>query len=166
MIMAKQLGDIIIEGTIADITFYKMDGKGYARRKSSLTGKRVKKDPRFRRSMQSANRLGRGSQLASRVYRSLPRTEQVYGLFTELKSIAVRVLKEGASEETVLALLQQRLAKKNTTVTPLAVKEPMVRAVRAVASFNKKLFVVRGGSRAKVARKERRPQCIAKVQRE
>jgi hypothetical protein len=31
--MAKQIGDIIITGTIDDISFYKMEGKGYARRK-------------------------------------------------------------------------------------------------------------------------------------
>lgn len=43
--MARQIGDIIITGTIDDITFYEMDGKGYARHKSSLTGKRVKRDP-------------------------------------------------------------------------------------------------------------------------
>jgi hypothetical protein len=71
--MAKQVGDIIIIGTIDDITFYVMEGKGYARKKSRLTGKRVKKDPKFKRTMQSAHRLGRASQLASKVYRSLPK---------------------------------------------------------------------------------------------
>ena len=107
--MARQIGDIIITGTIDDITFYEMDGKGYARHKSSLTGKRVKKDPRFKRTMQSAHRLGRGSQLASKVYRSLPKTEQVYNLFKELKRIAILAIKEGKGEMEVLRLLQQHL---------------------------------------------------------
>ena len=38
--MAKQIGGIIIVGTIDDITFYQSEGKSYARRKSSLTGKK------------------------------------------------------------------------------------------------------------------------------
>jgi hypothetical protein len=105
--MAKQIGDIIITGTIDDITFYQMDSQGYARKKSSLTGKRVKKDPRFKRTMESARRLGRGSQLASKVYRSLPRAEQVYALFKELKRMAVLGIKEGKNEAEVLKLLEQ-----------------------------------------------------------
>jgi hypothetical protein len=105
--MAKQIGDIILVGTIEDITFYEMDGQGYARRKNSLTGKRVKRDPRFTRTMESAHRLGRGSQLASKVYRSLPRQEQVYALFKELKRIAVLAIKEGKGEAEIVALLRQ-----------------------------------------------------------
>ena len=97
--MAKQVGDIVIVGTIDDITFYRMDGQYYARKKTSLTGKRVKKDPKFKRTMESARRLARGSQLASKVYRSLPRNEQVYALYKELKSVAVRALKEGKPED-------------------------------------------------------------------
>ena len=109
--MAKQVGEIKIVGTFADITFYKMDGQYYARMKSSLTGKRVKRDPRFARTMQSAHRLGRGSQLASKVYHSLPRAERVYALYKELKSMAVLALKEGKREAEVLALLHQHLGK-------------------------------------------------------
>ena len=108
--MARQVGNIIIEGTIDGITFYRMEGKGYARHKSSLTGKRVKRDPRFRRTMQSAHRFGRGNQLASKIYRSLPREGQVYGLFKELKRIAVLAIKEGKDEAEVLRLLRQHLA--------------------------------------------------------
>jgi hypothetical protein len=104
--MAKQIGEIKIVGTFADITFYKMDGQYYARMKSSLTGKRVKRDPMFARTMASARRLAKGSQLASKVYRSLPRAEQEYTLYKKLKSLAVLALKEGASEAEVLHLLQ------------------------------------------------------------
>ena len=115
--MARQIGDIILVGTIDDITFYEMEGKGYARSKSSLTGQRVKRDPRFQRTMQSAHRLGRGSQLASKVYRSLPREEQVYALFKELRRIAVLALKEGKGEKGIMMLLQQHLVKHETRET-------------------------------------------------
>ena len=116
--MVKLIGDIIITGTIDDITFYQMEGKGYARRKSSLTGKKVKRDPLFTRTMESAHRLGRGSQLASKVYRSLPREEQVYALFKELKSIAIRAIKEGKNDAEVMPLLKKRIGKANRINKP------------------------------------------------
>jgi hypothetical protein len=153
--MAKQIGDIIITGTIDDITFYEMDGKGYARHKSSLTGKRVKRDPRFKRTMQSAHRLGKGSQLASKVYRSLPRAEQVYALFKELKRIAILALKEGKREEEVMMLLLQRVRKESARVTSPIVRTKKTGAVRTTPSFTKKLFRVRGGRREKVRRRRR-----------
>lgn len=59
--------------------------------------------------MQSAHRFGKGNQLASKVYRSLPRAEQVYGLFKALKRIAILAIKEGKSEAEVLGLLHQRV---------------------------------------------------------
>jgi hypothetical protein len=126
--MAKQIGDIILVGTIDDITFYQMDGQGYARKKSSLTGKRVKKDPRFKRTMESAHRLGKGSRLASKVYRSLPRTEQVYALFKELKRMAVLGIKQGKNEQEVLAMLQQLLKKLNGISKPdTEVRQPIMK---------------------------------------
>jgi hypothetical protein len=45
--MAKQVGPHYLEGTIGDVTYYALDGQHLARKKSSLTGKRVKKDPSF-----------------------------------------------------------------------------------------------------------------------
>jgi hypothetical protein len=38
--MARQAGNIFIEGIIDDLSFYRMDGKYYVRLKSSLTGKK------------------------------------------------------------------------------------------------------------------------------
>ena len=111
--MAKQTGEYKITGTYDDVTYYKMEGQYYARKKSSLKGTRVKRDPRFKRTMEWAGRLARGSQLASEVYRSLPREEQVYALFCTLKSTAIRGLKEGKSEAEVVQLLRVRVAAEN-----------------------------------------------------
>ena len=150
--MARQIGDIILVGTIDDITFYEMEGRGYARHKSSLSGKRVKRDPKFQRTMESAGRFGRGNQLASKVYRSLPREQQVYALFKELKSIAILAIKEGKSEAEVLALLQQRVGK------PRAVKKPAAVVAQAVGCFKAghpkkipRVFRVHGGRVKKVS---------------
>jgi hypothetical protein len=156
--MAKQAGDIIIVGTIDDITFYQMDGQGYARRKSSLKGTRVKKDPRFKRTMKSADRMARSSQLASQVYRSIPREEQVYALFTELKSVAIYAFKEERSEEEVWVLLQQRLVKTESEAPEGdgQTDAPIVKGVQQAP----KLFKVYGGEveiiNAQARKEERR----------
>lgn len=149
--MAKQIGDIIITGTIDDIIFYEMEGKGYPRKKTSLTGKRVKKDPRFKRSMQSANRFGKGNQLASKLYRSLPREEQVYALFKELKRIAILAIKDGKGEEEVMMLLRQRAKKNQGVKTVSAVTTPLPEPGKA-GPIKKmpRLFRVPGGSGNKV----------------
>ena len=164
--MARQIGDIIIVGTIDDITFYQMDGKGYARHKSSLTGKRVKRDPRFKRTMQSAHRFGKGNQLASKVYRSLPREAQVYVLFKELKRIAILAIKEGKEEAEVLVLLQQRLRKERAPLPAPAVRPAKRPAVQRGTPCTKKLFGARGGRKRLGGRVIRKPQVSEPVQRE
>ena len=126
--MAKQTGDYKITGTYDNVTYYQMDGEYYARSKSCLKGERVKRDPKFKRTMQSANRFGRGNQLASKVYRSLPGEEQKYTLFKELKRIAILEIKEGKSEEEVVDLLQQRLG-------PHKQKKPSIAARAATTIY-------------------------------
>jgi hypothetical protein len=164
--MAKQIGEIKIVGTFADITFYKMDGQYYVRMKSSLTGKRVKRDPKFARTMQSARRLGRGSQLASKVYRSLPKAEQVYALFKELKSIAVLALRNGKGEDEVMTLLEQRVSKENGPVPSFGVIKKKTSRKRPTPFFSKSLFRVRGGRKEKVRGRKRRSSRLADVLRE
>jgi hypothetical protein len=63
--------------------------------------------------MQSARRFGRGNQLASKVYRSLPGEEQVYALFCRLKSAAMQALKKGKGVEEVRQLLERITGMKN-----------------------------------------------------
>jgi hypothetical protein len=164
--MARQVGDIIIVGTIDDITFYKMEGEGYARKKSRLTGKRVKKDPKFKRSMQSAHRMGRGSKLASKVYRSLPKTEQAYALYKELKRLAVLALKEGVREAEVLVLLEQRVGKEREPVARV-VEGPKKKVVMSVVPlFSKRLFRTLGERKRVVKNVFRRYPQLLTVLRE
>jgi hypothetical protein len=70
-IMAKQVGPIFIKGTIGNITFYEMNGKHYSRRKSSLSGNRVKTKPEFENTRRYAGYMKCASQMASAVYRTL-----------------------------------------------------------------------------------------------
>ena len=97
--MAKQAGLIRLTGTIGNVTFYEMNGEYYARSKSSLTAKRVKKDPSFERTRMYAHRLGLASRAAGRVYRSLPRQEREVALYRRMVSKGQQLLKENCAEE-------------------------------------------------------------------
>jgi len=106
--MAKQAGPFFITGTIDSICFYRMDGSYYARAKSSLDGKRVKKDPAFRETMRYAELMAKASSIASIVYRALPEEQKVKGSFRKLVGRVIRLLKENKTPEEILVLLQSK----------------------------------------------------------
>jgi hypothetical protein len=109
--MAKQIGIFKIIGTIGDITFYEMDGEFYARKKSSLDGKRVKKDPRFRRTMEEAIGFGKASTATRAVYWALPAELRVHGFYGILTGRMRKLMRGGrAAKEAQLQLLQELCA--------------------------------------------------------
>jgi hypothetical protein len=107
--MAKQAGDYFIEGTIDDLTYYKMEGKYYVRMKSSLTGKKFWKHKTFERSRESCKRFSEGNRLASRLYRMIKKEKRQYKLFCFLKKKSILLLKEGKSLIEVEEILMDYL---------------------------------------------------------
>lgn len=116
--MAIQAGAIYITGCFENTCFYCMNGKYYARMKSSLEGTRVKKDPAFRETMRYAALLAKASKIASGLYRLLPNEEREKGLYRELVGQVMRLLKEGKSEIEITELMQQRVS--STRSNPVA----------------------------------------------
>jgi len=98
--MAKQIGPIRVTGTIQNLCFYKMDGKYYVRAKSSLDGKRVKRDPAFKRTMAYADLLARASKIAAAFYRKLPKEEKGLKIYRKLTGEVIRELKKIDSDKT------------------------------------------------------------------
>lgn len=127
--MAKQSGPVYITGTVAGICYYRLDGKYYTRRKSSLSRKRVKRDPRFARTRKYAELLGQASRVAAGVYRLLPRNKKRLALYRAMTGQAMTMLKRGAGEAEVREWLEREAAK---TLKP-AVQQPPVVRMRAVA---------------------------------
>ena len=84
--MAKQIAGLCrLEGTFDQLTFYKMEGQYYVRKKSSLTSKRVKTSDEFRWTMIYARLLARASKIGSAIYKALPprwRQHWMYRAFT------------------------------------------------------------------------------------
>ena len=126
--MAKQAGPFFITGMIDQICFYRMDGNYYARVRSSLDGKRVKKDPAFRETMRYAELMGKASSIASIVYRALPEEQKIKGLFRKLVAQAMRLLKENKIAEEIVELLKPNKVRK-VTVPGVCKKECTARNV-------------------------------------
>ena len=104
--MAKQDGTIKITGTVSNVCFYKLDDKYYARSKSSLTGKRVKKDAAFKETMKYAGWLAKASVIASAVYRSLPQKNKGRKIYQRLTGKAIKMLKEELTEKEISSRLK------------------------------------------------------------
>ncbi len=136
--MAKQM-EGFIEGTIDDITFYKMGDEYYARMKSSLTRKRFFRDKAFEGSRRSFQRFGRGNQLASVVYNEIEKEKREYALFCRMRSVAIRMIKEGSNENEVMDGLRE--------MKPI-VRVKVIKVRRVISQFRKELNRrVRGGRR-------------------
>lgn len=124
-------------GTRNGITIYKMWGEYYARSKSSLTGKRVKKDPVFRRTMENANRLGEASRIASGIYRLIPVECRQHALYRQLTGHAMRLLKENVPvkviEQQLIAIYMQPVKKE---VLRIVHRIPQVRVYEGLVNIS------------------------------
>ena len=103
--MAKQVGPFYITGCYDNVCWYRMDGKYYARMKSSLTRKRVKTDRAFTKTMHNATLLGQASKSASYLYKQLPKDERKHSYYRELTGKALLLLREGKTNEEVIVIL-------------------------------------------------------------
>ncbi len=122
--MAKQRGPVFIEGTIDGRTYYKRDGKYYVRKKSSLSARRVKRSPAFKRTMEYAGWMAAASVIASVIYWRLPAKEKKRKRYQAITGEAMRLLRDGMDEATVRAKLEaahlQQAAACNMEVKPVA----------------------------------------------
>ncbi|WP_276503349.1 hypothetical protein [Terrimonas pollutisoli] len=107
--MARQAGPIKIKGTICGICFYQLGNDHYARKKSSLSGKRVKTGKAFRETMRYARLLAKASVIGSFIYRQLPIYKRDRKVYQCLTGQAMQMLKEGLTEKQVIKKLQKNL---------------------------------------------------------
>jgi hypothetical protein len=82
--MAKQAGAIKITGTIDNTCFYKLEGDSYARSKSTLSGKRVKNDKAFKKTMAYAQLLAESSKIASELYKTVSKEKKSRKVYREI----------------------------------------------------------------------------------
>lgn len=99
--MAKQIGPYFKVMCKQNLQFYKMDGKYYVRKKSSLTGKRVRTDKAFTLTMVHAGILATASPIAKAVYNQIPKETRQHSYFRSLVRTAIRLVKEGKTAEAI-----------------------------------------------------------------
>ena len=98
--MGKQK-NTIVRGTFNNATWYVMNGIGYVRGKSKLTGKRVKKSPTFKKTMEHAHKLGEASRLASLLYSTVEAKNKSIRLFRLITGMVITGFRKGNNEEEV-----------------------------------------------------------------
>lgn len=104
--MAKQSGPVYITGTVAGICYYKLNGKFYARRASTLSRKRVKNAPAFALTRKYASLMAEASKLAAAVYRPIPRSKRKHALYRAMTGQAMALLKKGVDKAVVSKQLE------------------------------------------------------------
>ena len=100
--MAKQIGPTLIEGCFGNVVFYKLGEYYYARMKSSLSGKRVKKDPAFKKTMEYAGLLANASTIASEIYSLTPLKKKERGTYRRLVGRVMNLLKEEKTKDEII----------------------------------------------------------------
>ena len=91
------------------LLFYRVKDRYFVRRKSQLTGDRVKTSKEFTKTMDSAHRLKTASQLAASIYNELPEAWKMYDLYRKLTGLAIRLQKEGKTVTEIRPLLEKQL---------------------------------------------------------
>jgi hypothetical protein len=102
------INNLLISGTIGNVTFYKMYGQTYVRKKSSLSRKRVLKSAAFAKTRKHAAALGLASQIGSVIYRALPAEMRDRWLYRAITGEAASLLYEEKTEEEVQEFLWKK----------------------------------------------------------
>lgn len=97
-------------GTVGNATYYVINGIGYVRSKSKLTGKRVKTSPAFKKTMEFARKLGEASTLASALYKTVPAKQKSIGLFRKITGMVITGFRKGNNEEEVKKEVEREVA--------------------------------------------------------
>ena len=117
-LMAKQTGPIKIEGTLGDLTFYKMNGEYYVKMKSVVNSKVLKTHDKYALNRMHRARFGRAAKLVKEVYRRFPKDMRVHGLFGRMVGVACRLLKANTSEEAIKMELLETFNPKQKELFP------------------------------------------------
>ncbi|MFL5787567.1 MAG: hypothetical protein ACJ748_05910 [Flavisolibacter sp.] len=95
-----------LEGTIGDITYYKMDGIFYARKKSTLSREKVLNSPEFKSTRIHAMQLAEASKMASEVYQAMQKEKRKAFMYRKLTGIAKKALDLGYAKEEIIPILK------------------------------------------------------------
>ena len=94
--MARQESIILLRGPVGNLSFYKMNGEYFARKKSGVSGERIKSEPAYARTRENIAEFGQAStssKLLRRAFRELVRTMADSRVTGRLTAAMLRVVK-------------------------------------------------------------------------
>ena len=74
---------------------------------SSLTGKRVRKDPAFAETRRYAGMMARASKIGSHVYRQISGKRKTHAVYRMLTGEAMGMIKDGVEEHEIVRVLTE-----------------------------------------------------------
>jgi hypothetical protein len=124
--MATQTGTILFEGTIGNITGYRVNGKYYLKTKSSLSRKKILSNNCFSNTRRNAKWFGEAQTIAKQIYHELsPGKRDQYKVWYPLRNKAQLMVRKELPREKIIRQLRSEF------VTPPAqqTKQPLLRPV-------------------------------------
>ena len=109
MMIAKQVGMLPVSGSIGNRTYYRINGKQFVRKKSSLNKERVELDPAFANSRKASALFGEAARLASAIYQTLPQHLRKQWLISTLTREARDLLAVNTPRNDVAVRLLERV---------------------------------------------------------
>lgn len=105
--MAKQKSQHPFTGKMGGTIGYKSNGEYLERENGNKEGKRFRRDPKRKRTMEYARTFGRASKGLKPLYYKLPKEQRRHGVFGALIGKAASLMYTGKTMEEVLPLFQQ-----------------------------------------------------------
>jgi hypothetical protein len=107
--MAKQCGSHPFTGKLSGTIGYKgKNGEHLERENGSKEGKRFRRDPKRKRTMEYARMFAQASKAVKLIYRAIPKDQQQHGVYGRLSGEAFSMIRLGSTIEEVKAVLTKQ----------------------------------------------------------
>ena len=104
--MGRQIHPVKLRGTVDNLTFYKMDGIYYIRKKSSLSRHKVLTAPCFEKTRMHAAQLKLASKIGSKMYRPLNKEQKCIDLYRAIVGRAKTLLHKGKTKQEIKQIIK------------------------------------------------------------
>ena len=126
--MATQTGIVLFEGTIGNITGYRMNGKHYLKTKSSLSRRQILKKDCFSNTRRNAKWFGEAQSIAKQIYHELPpdKRDQFKVWYPLRNKAQLLVRKELPREEIIRHLRNEFIVPLNPKIHSSTLLNPFI----------------------------------------
>jgi hypothetical protein len=126
--MATQTGTVLFEGTIGNVTGYRMNGKHYLKTKSSLSRRQILKKDCFSNTRRNAKWFGEAQSIAKQIYHELPpdKRDQFKVWYPLRNKAQVMVRKELPREEIIRHLRNEFIVPLNPQTNSSPFLPPLI----------------------------------------